>query len=97
MAQSHLSSTVVSGRTRRYFNWPKVTERAEECACGLALAIVAAVAQLNKELRQQGTVAEGVDAVSVRMGVHAAVSVVSHMATPLPAARPSAFTTQGAP
>ena len=62
-----------------YFNWPKVTEHAEECACGLALALVAAMARLNEELRQQGMAAAGVDAVAVRMGIHGALSVISHM------------------
>ena len=38
------------------------------------------MAQLNAQLRRQGIAPAGADAVAVRMGIHGALSAISHMA-----------------
>ena len=70
--QGHLAQRLADGWTV-LFNYPATIQGAEERACGLALALVAGA----RELRTP----EGADAVTLCIGVHAAVSIVGQDST----------------
>ena len=71
-------------------NYPTAHEQAEEAACALALSIVAAVADLNIELRLQRKATGECNVVCVQMGIHSALCVISRMAMAGGDARPVA-------